>query len=86
MLIHLVVKIRTDLRLLLYFSRIWVGDEHTVVGYHPAVAVNSTCISEIRHVLGLAWRIRRVVAVVCHHGDDIVLSVFQTLRYIHNHR
>ena len=54
-----------------------VGYEHLVGFDEPAVSVNASSIGEVENILSFSWRIRRVIAVVCHYSNDIVFSIFK---------
>ena len=65
---------------------IGVGNEHLIGLDKPAISINATRIGKVKHILCLSWRIRRIIAVICHHGNDIILSILQHIGYIDDDR
>ena len=63
-----------------------IGNEYLVGLDKPAISINATSIGKVEYILRLSWRIRRIIAVVCHHGNDIILSILQHIGYINDDR
>ena len=63
-----------------------IRNEYLISLDKPAISINATSIGKVEYILCLSRRIRRIIAVVCHHGDDIILSILQYIRYINDDR
>ena len=62
-----------------------IGDVDVIMGHKPAVTVDTAEIGIVKGLLRFADRIVRVVRVVRHHGDDIVLSPLKGIADVCNH-
>ena len=66
--------------------KVRVGDKDRIMSYQPAITVDTTEVGKIKDILCLSGRIRRIITIVRPYGNHIILSPFQGIGYIYDHR